>query len=746
MSKGDFMEIGILLSFLFFLGLFAGVGLASMRVKEDTTDDYLVAGRGMHPALAALSAVSTWNSGYMFIGAVGFTYMMGYNVIWMAIASTAGQIIAWAWLYKFIQEEGRERNVRSLSSLVAEKAGAPEAKLAAVLSVLFLSIYAAAQLTSGGKALFVMLGWDELIGILIGFVLVVAYCYAGGIRASIWTDAVQSCVMIVGSLILCWIALGEVGGFSGLNSELKSQDPALTNIMPPDLMFGISMWVFAFFLGGLAVAGQPQVVSRIMTLDSDNDRKQAMIWFFVWQTPFIIMITFIGLASRVLFDSTDFDPELGLPMLAMGTMPAIGIGMILASIFAATMSTADSQVLACTAAITDDIKPEWREDHKTTKKVTLVVAAFATAISIGGLYIPGGDSVFKLVVLAVYGLGSIFVPLLIIRWAGFKPDSTHSIVMMVSAFSAVMLWSLLPAIMGWKSVAGADGIFPSVPGMGAAFLSHFLMCKLRGNSNSNWLGRFEISQAKKNQIIGFCVSLLCIVGVGEGAYAIYAPDANDGVSYRGVDDYAVYWNDKTLEIVSGVEYIEDGDFFEFTYTWDDPEELVGFIPINFNVNGLAGETNEETSPQSPVDQVACAVNSGEDAFDILTVEISHREFSESASDDEGFPSGVIVHFTDNGWFFEGIMNQSITPVPNDERDENYNAQLYVNNTSEAIIYDNLYPNGNHTGDYTAIFRIDAQTGDGACPRTDPGEDVEYSITINGLKDFTVVPKSDLVFE
>ena len=235
------MEIGILISFLFFLGIFAGVGLASMRVKEDTTDDYLVAGRGMHPALAALSAVSTWNSGYMFIGAVGFTYMMGYNVIWMAIASTLGQLIAWAWLYKFIQKEGQERNVRSLSSLVAEKSGAPEARLAAVLSVLFLSIYAAAQLTSGGKALFVMLGWDELVGILIGFVLVVAYCYAGGIRASIWTDAVQSCVMIVGTMILCWIALGDVGGFSGLNAGLLSQDPALTSLMPPNLMFGFSM-------------------------------------------------------------------------------------------------------------------------------------------------------------------------------------------------------------------------------------------------------------------------------------------------------------------------------------------------------------------------------------------------------------------------------------------------------------------------------------------------------------------------
>ena len=98
-----------------------------------------------------------------------------------------GQIFAWIWLYKFIQQAANERGVRSLSSLVSDVTGSPEAKLAAVLSVLFLAVYAAAQLTSGGKALYVMLGWSEVIGILIGFVLVVAYCYAGGIRASIWT-------------------------------------------------------------------------------------------------------------------------------------------------------------------------------------------------------------------------------------------------------------------------------------------------------------------------------------------------------------------------------------------------------------------------------------------------------------------------------------------------------------------------------------------------------------------------------
>ena len=101
------LDIVLILSFLFFMSVFAGVGMASMLVKQDTTDDYLVAGRGMHPALAALSAVSTWNSGYMFIGFIGFTYLMGYSVIWLGLVSTVGQVIAWLWLYKFIQEEGQ---------------------------------------------------------------------------------------------------------------------------------------------------------------------------------------------------------------------------------------------------------------------------------------------------------------------------------------------------------------------------------------------------------------------------------------------------------------------------------------------------------------------------------------------------------------------------------------------------------------------------------------------------------------
>ena len=212
-----------------------------------------------------------------------------------------------------------------------------------------------------------MMGWDPVLGILIGFVLVVAYCYAGGIRASIWTDAAQSCVMIIGTVMLCWVALGQIADLRACtpNSPLKTQ-------CSPDLCrptgAGREPVGFAFFLGGLGVAGQPQVVSRVMTLGSDRERKQAMVWFFVWQTPFIALMLVIGWASRVVFTQDGFDAELGLPTLAMEVLGPFWAGLILASIFAATMSTADSQVLACTAAVTDDIRPEWSQDHSTTRK------------------------------------------------------------------------------------------------------------------------------------------------------------------------------------------------------------------------------------------------------------------------------------------------------------------------------------------------------------------------------------------
>ncbi len=675
-------ELLILFSFLLFMGIFAGVGIASMWVKQDTTDDYLVAGRGMHPALAALSAVSTWNSGYMFIGFIGFIFLQGYSAIWIAVVSTIGQLVAWIWLYKYIQKEGSERNLRSLSSLVSSKTGAPEAKIAAVLSVFFLAIYAAAQLTAGGVALKSMLGWSEVTGILIGFVLVVAYCYAGGIRASIWTDAAQSGVMIIGSTILCLVALGKVGGLSGLHDSLSSIDSNMINIYPSGLKFGATLWIAAFFLGGLGVAGQPQVVSRVMTLKDDSDRKQAMVWFFVWQTPFIALMFLIGLATRAIFpEMLAEDAETGLPRLAQSLNPILG-GVILASIFAATMSTADSQVLACTAAITDDIKPEWNQDHGKTKKVTLVIAVFATAISLVGQLFPGfGDSVFALVVFAVYGLGGIFVPLILIRMAGYEPDSKHTISMMIAALFGVLIWTVL---------GFGEYVFPSVPGMGAAFAVHFAYCWKREESGSNPFGRYKMP-TRQISAMG-AAFLLTFVVVIEGSYLVSAP--GDESSANRIGNYEVTGNLTYYEIASDNEYILDGEDTTIELNIGGPEEEGEFSM--FNVVGVRATLTYADDEQSPA-----GCGSAEDSVS------GHLMYSDLQVTEE-----VI-----SGQMFQLLWsNLSVLDTT-------------VSNMSKSDIIDMLEnPDYLGFGDHSLQISVDVNKGDCIDPfreTSDDGEDVSY---------------------
>ena len=685
------MDLVLVASFLLFMCAFAGIGLASMLVKEDTTDDYLVAGRGMNPALAALSAVSTWNSGYMFIGFIGFTYTMGYSIIWIGLGSMIGQIVAWIWLYKFIQQSAKERDVRSLSSLVSNVTGSPEAKLAAVLSVLFLAVYAAAQLTSGGKALYVMLGWSEVIGILIGFVLVVAYCYAGGIRASIWTDAAQSSVMIIGSSLLCYVAMQEVGGISGLHEGLESQNANLTSMVPADLNFGVSLWIFAFFLGGLSVAGQPQVVTRVMTLATDQDRKTAMLWFFAWQTPFLLIMVIIGLASRVVFTGADFDPELGLPMLAMETLGPFWVGLILASIFAATMSTADSQVLACTAAFTDDVMPQISQDHKKTKIVTLVIAAFATAISIFGLYVPGGDSVFALVVLAVYGLGSIFVPILIIRWAGYEPDTNHTMAMMLAALFTVILWS----------VSGfGDDIFPSVPGMGAAFITHFVMNQLR-SSDISPLGRFDLPDFKT---IGIgALVILAPVTVVEASYIFAGPDSleSDG---GPSGDWLVEASFGSEQLADGIDYVNDGQTLTVemhTDAIDDSEDL-NIVGVRVTLTYSEDETSSGIGCNAP--------GASNPDPDTITGTVVHNEHNTSASG-QNSGTGVSSHIVEVEWFNASMIGN-------------------VSGVSKSDINNGLDVGDAGLGVYTLDVTVVVDSGGGiGCSHTDDGEEVEYLVEL-----------------
>jgi Na+/proline symporter len=178
--------------FLLFVALFGAIGLWSVRRSGGNDADFLLAGRAVSPILAALSAAATKYSGYMFIGLIGYLYTFGLSGIWLAFGFFFGDLVAFFFVQSRIRKAAGEIGALTFADLVSRWHGGENRVLrfaVGLLTLVFLSTYAAAQFSAGGKALQVLFGWPALSGVLIGAGVILAYCFAGGLRASIWTDA-----------------------------------------------------------------------------------------------------------------------------------------------------------------------------------------------------------------------------------------------------------------------------------------------------------------------------------------------------------------------------------------------------------------------------------------------------------------------------------------------------------------------------------------------------------------------------
>ncbi len=346
-------QIGIIITFIFFLLLFTGVGTYSATQKKATTTDYLLASRNVNPVLTALSAMATGQSGLLFIGQVGFAYKIGISAIWLIIGWAIGDYLPWWFVFKPLREQSEATNSETVSAFLAQNIQGYRliSLVSALITLAFLGSYAAAQLVAGSKALNTVFGWNYNLGIIIGAIIVVIYCFSGGIRASIWTDALQAILMLGSLLLLLIVAL-------------------------PDLL-------------------------------------------------------------------TSGDPELALPYLSLELLPVVLVGLILAGLFSATMSTADSQILSCSAALTQDIFPQMSNSYNLAKIGTLTVNAVILVIALAG-----DNNVFALVTFSWSALASGLGPLLLIKVWQQPINTVTAIAMMIIGITTALIWNLVLNLSG----------------------------------------------------------------------------------------------------------------------------------------------------------------------------------------------------------------------------------------------------------------------------------------------------------
>lgn len=464
-------------SFIFFLLLFTVVGIYATTQKQDTTTDYLLAGRNVNPWAIALSALSTGQSGFLFTGQVGYAYTQGLSGIWLAIGWAMGDYLAWALIFKRLRQASEATNSETVPAFLAQKQSGYRwiAVISALITIIFLGTYAAAQLLAGSKALNSLFGWDYAWGIIIGSIIVVFYCFSGGIRASIWTDSIQSVVMIVALLLLLVTTMIAGGGIGNLYTDLRQIDANLVTLFPSNLAWGFVPFFLGWLVAGFGVVGQPHILVRAMALDSADNMGKARDIKIICGIFTAFSAIAIGLASRVLLPAIA-DPELALLDLSQELLPGILVGVMLAGLFAATISTADSQILSCSAALTQDLFPELAKSYKYAKIGTLVVTAIVLAIALAN-----NESVFGLITFAWSILASGLGVLLILRCFNCAVSTPVAISIMGTGIAVAMAWKL-----GLQLSGAVYEVFPGMlSGWLVYLIANFWRRTNKNNSKSN---------------------------------------------------------------------------------------------------------------------------------------------------------------------------------------------------------------------------------------------------------------------
>jgi Na+/proline symporter len=254
--------------------------------------------------------------------------------------------------------------------------------------------------------------------------------------------------------------------------------PTYLNLFPATVGNGvltIALFILGYVAGGVGIIAQPHVMIRFMALDDPGHMRKARTYYYSAYFAFCVLTFSVGLSARLIFpDTSAFDPELALPMMTTALLPEILVGLVLAGIVAASMSTADSQILGCSAALTEDIAGQRGGSVWFRRFATAVVTMVALAISLFGI-----DSVFVLVLYAWSVLAAAFAPLIILYALGEKLTETKALLVMTSCTAIALGWRAL----GWGAI-----IYEVAPAMVFGILGYLMFIKplLRESG-----GRFE---------------------------------------------------------------------------------------------------------------------------------------------------------------------------------------------------------------------------------------------------------------
>jgi sodium/proline symporter len=453
-----------------------GIGvLFFFRSKSKTDKDYFLGGKTMGPWVSAMSAQASDMSAWLLMGLPGSILAFGLGQAWIGIGLAIGTALNWILvarrLRRFSEAAGDSITLpQYLSNRFVTKSKVLQVSCAVVFLVCF-TLYVASAFVAGANVFTSLFSIKKELAMLIFAVILIVYTFLGGYKAVCWTDFFQGILMLVAVLAVpIVIVITKDLDYSLLSTEIVGNDGTkylfindLFSAPPAEIASGLA-W-------GLGYFGMPHILVRFMAIEKPSMVKKSSIVAICWVVLALVSVIFIAFFGRILVGEkllVDGKQSMVFVELSRMLFPAAISGVLLAAIIAASMSTADSQLLVASSSFTSDIYKPLIRKNASNKEVLWVGRGVVLIIAVIAYFIAssegeGAQAIMNLVENAWAGFGSSFGSVIILSLFWRRFTYKGALAGVIAGAVTDVVWYIF--------LAAPTGIYEIIPGFAVSMIA-----------------------------------------------------------------------------------------------------------------------------------------------------------------------------------------------------------------------------------------------------------------------------------
>ena len=439
--------------------------------KNSTSEDFYLGGRKLGPIVTAMSTEASDMSAYLLMGVPGLAFFCGVaEAGWTAIGLSLGTYLNWLIVAKRLRRYSAKVNAITVPDFLAARFRDNTKlieTLGAIVIIIFFVPYTASGFSACGKLFNSLFGFDYMPSMILSAIVIVAYCTAGGFMAASITSLIQGIVMTFALIVVLIFGINTVGGWSNVVANASQVTGYLDFFASSNILTGRTgdygfITIVSTLAWGLGYFGMPHVLIHFMAIESDEklsfSRRVASVWVVI-SLGVAIIIGIVGFAMAKLgalaIPESQSAAENMIVNVAgllskVGILPAIIGGVIIAGILAATMSTADAQLLAAASGVTHNLVNDVFGVKLDDKKSMLIARLTVIGVAVLGVIFAGDptSSIFRVVSFAWAGFGATFGPIMIFALFWKRTNKYGAIAGMISGAVMIFVWKFLVAPLG----------------------------------------------------------------------------------------------------------------------------------------------------------------------------------------------------------------------------------------------------------------------------------------------------------